>query len=198
MARTISRRSGMFVLVAALAATSAEGWSGCGVSFELPRGWNAEVICRDKIACEIGLRPRGWQAMMDKSRWYEERYAIRLLVYHTTLQAAARDLGFETDEQGQWGVRGRMGDMSVAQPVTFGAFRGWRSEPWFRGFAHDGADLRNTSRIYSGSRIILLLRDRHGTIVGIRYNQWSPDIDVDRDAATAIIARSMAHVAQRR
>ena len=84
--------------------------------------------------------------------------------------------------------------MAEAQPIKRGPFSGWRSEPWFRGFAKADAELHDQSRIYSGKWVVLLLRDRKGTVVGMRYNHWSPDIKIDRDAAAEVIAKSLRPV----
>jgi len=185
----------LITILLSLATPTGFAWSACGVVIVLPSGWNADVVAQDKSVCETGARPGNWQELEAKSRWSEEPYALNLKVFKTSFRAAGGRMGFERDERGEWGVPGRQGDMSKAEPVKIGAFSGWRSEPWFRGFAKDGAELGDQSRLYSGTRVVLLLHDRHGTVIGVEYNQWSPDIDLDRDAAAESIVRSLRRAA---
>ncbi len=97
-------------------------------------------------------------------------------------------MGFEKNEAGELGMYGR--DFSRAEKWGVGSFSGLRAEPWFRGFAHDGANLGDQSRIYSGSHIHILLRGK-GMVIGVIFNEWSPDIKVDRNAAAQEILQSL-------
>jgi hypothetical protein len=114
-------------------------------------------------------------------------------VLHGTIAAAARKFEFEKNEKGAWGVRGLRGHWGIAEAVRFGPFRGWRGEAPSRGFAREGAVLGDTSRIYSTSCFSYLLHHGHGTIVCIQYNQWNPDIKIDRSAEANTILSSLTH-----
>jgi len=156
--------------------TSAVAWSGCGVTFRVPRGWNVQRMPKDK--CVIGISPKGWKQTVAKSRYDDDEVAVHVTVLHGTFAAAAKKMGFEKDEAGQWGVPGR-GRM-ITEAVRFDAFRGWRSETSSRGFARDGAALGEQSRVWTAVWISYLLRDGHGTIICVQYNQWNPDIKIDK------------------
>jgi hypothetical protein len=175
-----------------LTATPVFAWTGCGLTFDLPHRWTAAVIDRDAEQCEVGLRPVGWEAMVARSRWPEDEYAIRLTRYsRMTLKQAAAEVGFESDDQGRWGVPALRGMISPAERVRYGVFAGWRSDALERGYAKKGAELGDQSRVMSTTLVAIALADGHGTVVGFEYYQWSPDIKVDREKAAMQIARSL-------
>src|SRR5258706_227212 len=162
--------------------TSAVAWSGCGVTFTVPKGWNVEQEGKAKEKCAIGISPKGWQQAVAKSRYDDDKFAVHVIILRGTIASAATKLGFEKNEAGAWGELGR-GPRVIAEAVRFGAFRGWRSEALSRGFAREGAALGQDSRVWSSVWISHLLHDGHGTIICIQYNQWNPAIKIDRVAA---------------
>jgi hypothetical protein len=168
---------------------SAAGSSECGVVFSVPSGWTTRVLRNENGECAIGARPQRWKKIIDHSRWPEEPFAITVTVLDRPFKKAVAKLGFERDEQGHWGIPGRDHHFQ-AEAVRFGAFSGWRSESWFRGFAKDGAKLGLQSRLYSGNWVAYLLRDKKG-VVAIQYSEWSPDVEVDRSAAARKIVKSL-------
>jgi len=176
-----------------LTATPLFAWTGCGLTFDLPQRWTAAVIDRDAEQCEVGLRPAGWEGMRARSRWPENEYAIRLKRYFgATLDTATEDLEFEHDDHGRWGVPGLRGVIySPAKRVRYGAFAGWRADSLARGYAKEGAQLGDDSRVISTTSVAIALADGHGTVVSIAYDQWSPDIKIDREKAAMHVARSL-------
>jgi len=175
-----------------LTATRLFAWTGCGLTFDLPPRWSAAVIDRNAEQCEIGLRPAGWKAMRSRSRWPEDEYAIHLERYFgATLDTATDDLDFQTDNHGRWGVPEFRGMITPAKRVRYGAFAGWRCDGLERGYANEGAELGEQSRIYSGTWVSIALADAHRTVVSITYSEGSPDIHVDIDKAAMRIARSL-------
>jgi hypothetical protein len=187
------RIAGTILLLFSIA-TSAVAWSGCGVTFTVPEGWNIERV--PKETCAIGISPKGWKRAVAKSRYDDDNVAIHLIVLHGRFAAAAKKLDFEKNEAGEWGLPNRTGRV-IANAVRFGAFRGWRSESFSRGFAREGADLGESSRVWSAVWISYLLHDGHGTIVCVQFGQWNPDIKVDRPAAAKKILSSLARSAAR-
>jgi hypothetical protein len=180
-----------FILLILLLATSAVAWSGCGVTFDVPEGWQIERDGKTKDPCTIGISPRGWKQTVASSRYDDDKVAVHVKVLHGKLAATARKLGFEKNEAGAWGVPGR-GPRIFSEAVRFGPFHGWRSETLSRGFAREGVALRGQSRVWSEVWVSYLLHDGHGTIICIQYNQWNPDIKVDRPAAADTILSSLA------
>lgn len=148
-----------------------------------------------KEKCAIGISPSGWKQTVAKSRYDDDKVAVHLIVLRGRFAAAAKKLEFEKNVAGEWGVPGRGGRV-VAEAVRFGAFRGWRSESLSRGFAREGAVLGEDSRVWSAVWISYLLHDGHGTIICVRYNQWNPDIKIDRTAAANKILSSIARSAR--
>jgi hypothetical protein len=181
------------ILLILLLATSALAWSGCGVMFNVPEGWKTEPDGKPaKGTCTIGISPKRWKQMVARSRWDDDKFAVHVIVLHGTLAATGRKLGFEKNEAGAWGVPGR-GPRIFAEAARFGSFRGWRSEALSRGFAREGAALGENSRVFSEVWVSYLLHDGHGTIICVQYNQWNPDIKIDRAAAANTILSSLAH-----
>lgn len=189
------RIAGAILLIFSMA-TSAVAWSGCGVTFNVPEGWKTEPEGKSKDKCAIGISPKGWKQAVAKSRYDDDKFAVHVTVLHGTLVATAEKLGFEKNEAEAWGVRGR-GSRIVAEAVRFGSFHGWRSEVLSRGFAREGAALGQDSRVWSAVWISYLLHDGHGTIICVQYNQWNPDIKIDRAAAANEILSSLARSARR-
>ncbi len=62
---------------------------------------------------------------------------------------------------------------------------------WFRGFANDGADLGDQSRLYSGTHNAILLRRGPKSFVLIEYDEGNPDIKVHLAAAANVILHSL-------
>ena len=127
---------------------------------------------------------------MAKSRYDDDKIAVHVIVLRGTVAATARNLGFEKNEAGAWGVPGR-GIRIFAEAVRFVSFGGWRSETSSRGFAREGAVLGESSRVWSAVWISYLLHDGHGTIVCVQYNQGNPDIKIDRVAAAGKVLASL-------
>jgi len=179
------------ILLILLMATSAVAWSGCGVTFDVPEGWMTERDGKTKDPCAIGISPKGWKQTVASSRFDDDEVAVHVKILHGKLAATARKLEFEKNKDGNWGLPGR-GNLFTSEGVRFGAFHGWRSETGSRGFAREGAALRGQSRVWSEVWVSYLLHDGHGTIVCIQYNQWNPDIKIDRPAAADTILSSLA------
>jgi hypothetical protein len=173
-----------------LVASACAAWNGCGVSLTLPSNWQASILNRDKVECEIGLQPDNWTELTSSSRWPETSPAITVTLFAGSFSTAARKMDFTRNHAGNWGVEGR-GTIAEATEVRYGSFAGMRSEAWFRDYAKDGADTHGESPIYSGSRIVMLLRGPRKLIVGVEYSLGSPDISVDRDEAAKSIVRSL-------
>ncbi|HXA18649.1 MAG TPA: hypothetical protein VN380_16765 [Thermoanaerobaculia bacterium] len=189
-AHTQTRIAGSILLIF-LMATSAVAWSGCGVTFDVPEGWKTEPDGKTKDQCTIGISPRGWKQTVARSRYDDDKVAVHVKVLHGKLAATARKLEFEKNESGAWGIRGKESRI-IADAVRFGAFHGWRSEIGARGFARDGAALGEDSRVWSEVWVSYLLHDGHGTIICIQYNQWNPDVKIDRPGAADTILSSLA------
>src|SRR5258706_123960 len=181
------------ILLSLLLATSAVAWSGCGVTFDVPEGWKIERDGKTKDPCTIGISPKGWKQIVAKSRYDDDKVAVHVEILHGKLAATARKLEFEKNKDGNWGIPGR-GNLFTSDAVRFGAFHGWRSQLLARGFAREGAALGGDSRVYSAVWVSYLLHDGHGTTVCIQYNEWSPDIKIDRPAAVNTILSSLAHL----
>ena len=184
-------RIAVSILLILLMATSAAAWSGCGVTFDVPEGWKTEPDGKTKDPCTIGISPKRWKQAVARSRYDDDKVAIHVKVLHGKLAETARKLEFEKNKDGNWGIPGR-GNLFTSQAVRFGPFHGWRCETLSRGVARDEAALGEQSRIYSASWISYLLHDGHGTIICIQYNQWNPNIKIDRPAAADTILSSLA------
>lgn len=180
------------ILLILLTATSAAAWSGCGVTFDVPDGWQIEPDGKTNDPCTIGISPKGWKQLVARSRYDDDKVALHVKVLHGELAATARKLEFEKNKDGNWGIPGR-GNLFTSEPVRFGAFHGWHSELQSRGFAREGAALGQDSRVWSAVWISYLLHDGHGTIICIQFNQWNPDIKIDRPAAANTILSSLHH-----
>ena len=166
-------------------------WTGCGLTFNVPRGWHAAVVDDTPTQCEIGLEPPGWERMRKKSRWPEEELAISVRRYRMTFEQALDDIGFERDDQGRWGMPSFRGMFEPARPVRYGAFRGLRNEPWGRQYAKEGADLGDYPRVQGSSEVFIALHDARETVVSIIYGRGSPDTPFDRDAAANVVIASL-------
>jgi hypothetical protein len=167
----------------------------CGLTFDLPREWVAAVLTTDSTRCEIGLRPRAWPAIVRESRFPDDEYALYLSEFKASWKDAAFELGFVRDRQKRWGIYGRQRLFAEVQDTSVAAFSGWRSEPWFRGFAQDGRPLGDQPRIYSGNRVVLLLRGPDALLIGAKYTRRNPDITLDRDGIAISIISSIARAA---
>ncbi|HXH38089.1 MAG TPA: hypothetical protein VNN08_05650 [Thermoanaerobaculia bacterium] len=184
------------ILLTLLIAASGVAWSGCGVTFNVPEGWRIEPAGKPaKGTCAIGVSPKGWKRSVANSRWDDDAFAVHVTVLHGTFAAAAKKFAFEKDEKGEWGVPALRGVWTKAEAVRYGPFRGWRGQSLSRGFAREGAVLGESSRVYSTSWFSYLLHDGHGTIICVQYNQWNPDIKIDRAAAANTILSSLARSA---
>jgi len=181
------RITGTFLLLFSLA-TSAAAWSGCGVSFRVPKGWSVEPSPKDR--CAISISPKRWKQIEAASRYDDSPFAIQMIVRHGRFEPAAEKLQFAKNGKGEWGMPGK-GDQFTANAVRLGSFRGWRSRSLLRGFAREGAVLGEQSRVWSQVWVAYLLHDAHGTIVCVQYNQWNPDIKIDRPAAANKILASL-------
>jgi hypothetical protein len=96
-------------LVILLSVPSAFGWTGCGIIFSLPTGWDARITSDvARYECEIGVRPH---------RNDLDPFAFFVTVYRIPFEDAASECSLEKSDQGAW----------KASPVRFGKFHGWHA-----------------------------------------------------------------------
>ena len=182
----------LLLFLLTFAVTPLHAASVCGMSFKMPRGWVVRVVKESKTECEVGLRPAAWPEIVRRSRWDDDEYALYVSRFHTSWESAAEEFGFEVDDRTKkWGMYGRQSTFDAVENVRVGAFTGWSSEPWFRGFARDGAELGEQSRIYSGSRKFFLLRGANELLIGVQFNSWNPDIALDRSVVADAVIKSL-------
>lgn len=166
--------------------------SGCGLTFAVPSSWEITRKQATGNRCVLGIRPANWKKLIARSRWHEEANAINITVFRTSFDRALPLMEFERDHAGNLGIGvGSRWGFAKAVEVKYPHFSGLHAEPMFRGFAKDGAKLNNESRLYSGQRSIMLLHGTKGLVVGIEYNEWSPDIKIDREAAADLILSTL-------
>ena len=140
--------------------------------------------------CAIGVNPANWQQLVKKARWPAEGDAVVLQVLNVDFHEAAERADFSVDDHGKLTAQDRGGEISV-EHVRYGGMSGYSSSGWFRGFAKDGADLGDQSRLYSGTHNAILLRRGPKSFVLIEYDEGNPDISVDLAAAAKVILHSI-------
>jgi len=97
----------------------------CGVSFEVPVGWDSVPNPYDEeLPCSVCLRPANW-----REQWQQEEVlnlgecALTLTVIEKPLRDAAPDTFFVWYD-GAWFIEGRQGMKNPAESAAFGEWTG--------------------------------------------------------------------------
>ncbi len=164
--------------------------AACGIRFTLPHGWVMHETHPESEVCALGVTPANWQDLVKKARWPAEGDAIVIQVLNVDFKEAAERADFHIDDDGKLTAQDRGGEISVER-VRYSGMSGYSSSGWFRGFANDGADLGDQSRLYSGTHNAILLRRGPKSFVLIEYDEGNPDIKVHLAAAANVILHSL-------
>ena len=182
-------RNAIFAAIATVAMSPVAA-AECGIHFRVPSGWVAHTDSSKPHTCVIGVSPRNWADLMEKSRWPEEDEAIRIVVINGDFDEAVEAADFVRGEHGELMAMEKGGEVRATK-TKHGGMSGWEARSWYRGYANDGAVLGDQSRIYSGFHDAVLLKRGPRSFIVIAYDEYSPDIHVDRVKAAKVILDSL-------
>jgi hypothetical protein len=178
---------------------AAPATAACGVRFDVPRGWVVhEGAPRDGI-CSVSVSPRNWNELLKKSRFGDEGYGVLIKVFMPdklegkalrNLEREERGSGFDRRDDGVWALESR-GRETLLEKTTIAGMPAYEFEDWVRGYAKQGAKLDGDSYMYSATMHHTLLLPANGSVIAVRYQDQSPDIDVDRVKAGQLILRTL-------
>jgi len=143
----------------------------CGVTFHLPPHWTAKIETDDEdrqehIRCSIAIRPPHYARQYAKTQWSAEDPPMTLDLYDSSFDEAMTSMEFEKDDEGNVSVPSRGANVSASE-FKFAGWTGWRGDSWYRGYAHDDAELaEGESRVFTGQMLRLAVR-RGKRMVGV-------------------------------
>jgi len=103
----------------------------CAIAFDIPSGWQIEPFEYElypDASCSLGIRPPGWQAIVEESEALLNDFPILVVTYALPLDAAAR-LALFVQEDGAWFITGR--GMDEAELVQVGGRTILRGVGWY-------------------------------------------------------------------
>lgn len=120
----------MFValLLLQIVPVSSQGWrmvanAPCGLILQIPVGWETQKVTKDfdpRVECSVGLRPSGWLATAQRSKYELDESAIYIDTLQGSLEDACDSLGVCRDSDG-WYFRGRLGVRTEGRQVRHGS-----------------------------------------------------------------------------
>ena len=167
--------------------------AACGIHFSVPRGWVVHVTHPESNICEAGVSPRNWEALVEKARWPDADEAVSVSVVTGSLDDAADVAGFFRDENGRL-MTGDRGREFPPTPTMHSGLSGWEMSGWSRGYAKEGVDLGDGSRLTSNTFYSVLLKRSKRSYIVVRYEEGNPDIPstrVDRVKAAKLVLRTI-------
>jgi hypothetical protein len=121
------------IVLAVQTATAEETIGVCGLTFQLPKGWDARPSpYEDDNPCSVCLLPDDWRKQWNDAGEYDlGECAFVLTVIAGDLETAAPETYFEKHE-GRWFVAGRMSALSETEPLVLGEWVGIQGFPLVR------------------------------------------------------------------
>jgi hypothetical protein len=167
----------------------------CGVSFSLPKGWNAEVVRPDgaDTRCEIELTPPRWDDINNASLWGAWDSPARLFLFKSSsIDAAMPDAGFEKEEERGWTFPAR-GRNASTESFHIGTWLGVRAEGWYRGYAVDTSKVPpDESSVYTVATFGVVLK-KGRRVTGMMCESGPPSYRLDCDALISRVFKSLRY-----
>jgi hypothetical protein len=177
-----------FAVLAAFAIVLPAG-AACGIRFTVPKGWIVTETHPEPKICALGVNPANWEQLREKARWPVGDDAIDIQVLSVGFEEAVDNADWRI-EDGEVTAFDRGGKIDVER-VRYGGMSGYASSGWSRGYAKDGADLGDDSRLFTATNNVILLRRGPKSFVLISYEEGNPDVDIDLWATAQVILHSI-------
>ena len=165
----------------------------CGVKFDLPAKWTANVEREDDdanehVKCRIAIRPPGFSEKAERSPWEADDPPMSLLVADS-FDDVVNATGFDHDENGNLIVPSR-GYAAKAGRFQIGQWSGVRGEGWFRGYPKQEAKITGGAGLYSSNAFYVAIHSGKRN-VGISCVDGVANLSVDCERVVSSLLRSL-------